>query len=250
MSTTSIAQPQRQEVAHETLTSTALPYPSSSTVANQQSRSDSTQLETPPRAPASDMQRYEGDSSASASSRSPSPFSESSNTENSSVSELTDSATDSDSSCSTQPERVSPQTVTYKLVGDNIDKNVRPRQMRTDYQTRSLHYFHTYAVCDRVDMSQFSNDKPITDMADIDLRELLPTQADEDTLRENFAVLVARTLAKYMPFFAKFCKGLERHIHHAFSHEMAQKSEVVSVQFLDFIFHMCVVSTDVCGSAS
>ena len=198
------------------------------------------------------MQRCEGDSSASSSSRSPSPLSESSNTENSSVSELTTashSATDSDSSSSTQPERVPPQTVSYKLVeGDNIDKNVRPREMRTDCQTRTLHYFHTY---DRVNMSQFSNDKPITDMADIDLRELLPTQADEDTLRENFAVLVARTLAKYMPFFAKFCKGLEKHIRTPciLARNGTKICEVVSVQFLDFIFHMCVVSTDVCGSA-
>ena len=34
--------------------------------------------------------------------------------------------------------------LTYKVVGDNIDKEVRPRQMRSDHQTRSLHYFHIY----------------------------------------------------------------------------------------------------------
>ena len=81
----------------------------------------------------------------------------------------------------------------YKLVGDNIDKNVRPREMNSNYQTRS---FHSYSVSDCVDMSQFSNTKPITD-----LRELLPMQIDEDTLCENFAVLVGRTLAKYIPFY-------------------------------------------------
>lgn len=37
---------------------------------------------------------------------------------------------------------------TFKLVGDNIDKEVQPREMHSDYQSRSLHYFHTYAVKD------------------------------------------------------------------------------------------------------
>ena len=43
------------------------------------------------------------------------------------------------------------------MVGDNIDKNIRPRDMRTDHQGRSLHYFHTYAVQDRVDLSNVSD---------------------------------------------------------------------------------------------
>ena len=55
---------------------------------------------------------------------------------------------------------------------DNIDKNV---ETRSDYQTRSLHYFHTYAVRDRVDMSEFSNDVHIPDVSSINLKQLLPT---------------------------------------------------------------------------
>ncbi len=42
---------------------------------------------------------------------------------------------------------------TFKIVGDNIDKTIRPREMRSDHQTRSLHYFHSYAVRDRIDIS-------------------------------------------------------------------------------------------------
>ena len=33
---------------------------------------------------------------------------------------------------------------TYKIVGDNIDKNIQPRDMRYEHQTRLLHYFHSY----------------------------------------------------------------------------------------------------------
>lgn len=47
--------------------------------------------------------------------------------------------------------------VSFKIVGDNIDKNVQPRFMRVDAPTRSLHYFHAYAVKDRVDLSSFSD---------------------------------------------------------------------------------------------
>ena len=32
----------------------------------------------------------------------------------------------------------------FKLVGDNIDKNVKPRNIRFSNQTTSLHYFHVY----------------------------------------------------------------------------------------------------------
>ena len=68
-----------------------------------------------------------------------------------------DTSSQSTSSTS-QSSETSSQRPTYKLVGDNIDKNVKPREMRSDHQTRSLHYFHTYAVRDRVDMSSYSDD--------------------------------------------------------------------------------------------
>ncbi len=38
----------------------------------------------------------------------------------------------------------------YFIVGDNFDKNIRPREMRVDNQMKSLHYFNSYAGLDRV----------------------------------------------------------------------------------------------------
>ena len=121
-----------------------------------------------------------------------------------------------------------PTLPTYKLVGDNVDKNVKPRDMRSDNQTRSLHYFHTYAVRDRVDISSQSNEKQIPDIDSVQLENLLPDSQDEKVLFSNFAELVGRTLKKYLPFFEKFGSGMERHIAHEFSQEMARKSEVVN----------------------
>ncbi len=46
----------------------------------------------------------------------------------------------------------------YKLVGDNIDKNVYARYMRIiKHQNRSLHFFHALAILDRVDISKLSD---------------------------------------------------------------------------------------------
>ena len=40
--------------------------------------------------------------------------------------------------------------LSYTLGGDNLDKNVTPRNMRLDHQRKSLHYFNVCAFQDRV----------------------------------------------------------------------------------------------------
>ncbi|KAL5502692.1 hypothetical protein EMCRGX_G009506 [Ephydatia muelleri] len=44
----------------------------------------------------------------------------------------------------------------FRLVGDNVDKNVKSRDMRLNSQTTSLHCFHKYAVKDRICFSHLS----------------------------------------------------------------------------------------------
>ena len=46
----------------------------------------------------------------------------------------------------------------FKLVGDNIDKNIQLCTMTIDNRTKSLHYFHSFGVRDLVDLSTFSNE--------------------------------------------------------------------------------------------
>ena len=48
------------------------------------------------------------------------------------------------------------QSISYKIVGDNIDKNIRASFQRIDHQTKSIHYFHTFAAKDRIDFSNLS----------------------------------------------------------------------------------------------
>ena len=118
---------------------------------------------------------------------------------------------------------------TFKLIGENIDKHVKPRDMRSDYQVHDLHvhvhYFYVYGVRDHIDLSSFPDNPALPDITSIILNLILPTAT-----HENFSILVARTLKKYMymPFFTRFGTGLERHIRHHYYDEMSKKSEVVT----------------------
>ena len=79
----------------------------------------------------------------------------------------------------------------FKLIGDNIDKNVHPSFQRLNYHTvQSLHYFHAYACLDRID---FSNLDDLSPFGVIDVRKACLTSASEILqLKSNFYVLVSR----------------------------------------------------------
>lgn len=119
-----------------------------------------------------------------------------------------------------------------KLVGDNIDKNIKPQDMRIDNQTKSLHYFHVYNVRDRIDLNEHDDEEPTPDISSISIDSILPSAEDDVAMHNNYSILIARVLRKHMPFLKKFGAGLERHIRHEFYEDMSAKSEVVSTDVL------------------
>ena len=71
-----------------------------------------------------------------------------------SFSPITSSESISDTSSCCSVSEATPQfATTFKIVGDNIDKTIRPRQETSQHHTQSLHYFHSFAVKDRCDVS-------------------------------------------------------------------------------------------------
>ena len=130
---------------------------------------------------------------------------------------------------------------TYKIIGDNLDKNVKPsaRDMRSDHQTRSLHYYHAYAVRDRIDLTNFEDSPSLPNLKDIDVQEILPSATDKNEIHSNFSFLVARVLKKHMAFFKKFGKGTVKRLRHEYSCEMGQKSEVVSTLIISISLGIC-----------
>ena len=70
---------------------------------------------------------------------------------------------------------------TMKLVGDNIDKYVKPREMRADSQASTLHFFNMYAVRDQVDTSSLEDEPSLPDLCSIDLDKLFLSIEDKTT---------------------------------------------------------------------
>ena len=65
------------------------------------------------------------------------------------------------------PPSLQSELKSFKIVGDNLDKHVQPRDMRSDYQARSLHFFHSYAVQDRIQSESCSESVPPIDPANV-----------------------------------------------------------------------------------
>ena len=115
----------------------------------------------------------------------------------------------------------------FKIVGDNIDKNVHPRHQTLDRRTQSLHFFNCYAVQDRCDFSSFSDTMPFPDFSNFDVVQLLPQKNDVAQLLSDVTILVARTLTQNLKGFENYQDLVPQHIAHEYSKEMNQTSTVV-----------------------
>lgn len=123
----------------------------------------------------------------------------------------------------------SPNWCGFKVVGDNLDKNVKPRYMRIDKRTQSLHYFNAYAVKDRVDCSEDSTEHqqfPPT----CDPQTILPNQDDHFQFFENCSILLGRILVKHIPILSSLSDATVWHIRHEQSQAMKETSIVVSLR--------------------
>lgn len=118
----------------------------------------------------------------------------------------------------------------YILQGDNCDTTVRVRDMRSENQNKSLHYFNTYAAKDRqhfYKMDSTSNSKS-SDLRSAPLSTFLPTMEDCKAIRDNYIFPVAKVLVEHLKFLHPLKKCVPCHVTHKYSLEMSRKSEIVS----------------------
>ena len=80
--------------------------------------------------------------------------------------------------------------VGYAVIGDNIDKNVRPSYQRQDRTTQSLHYFHSYSLKNRINIFEMSDRRPSS--IDISPTNILPSQLDITMMIKEYGVLISR----------------------------------------------------------
>lgn len=79
----------------------------------------------------------------------------------------------------------------YKIVGDNIDKNIHFHHQSLESQGRSLHYFHSYAILDRFDCSTYSDEAP-PEPDYIDVGNFLPDESLVRMVLRRFTILIER----------------------------------------------------------
>ncbi|SMN02075.1 hypothetical protein SPONN_428 [uncultured Candidatus Thioglobus sp.] len=128
----------------------------------------------------------------------------------------------------TLPQEHAHDTPGFIVVGDNIDKHVAPRDMRSDHQAKSIHHFHSYAALNRVDIPQCSSNKPQCAVDTLPVCTFLPSASDCTALKENYTILAARIIVADIPFFQHLKEFVLDHIQHQYSEQMKQKSVTVS----------------------
>lgn len=120
----------------------------------------------------------------------------------------------------------------YKLVGDNIDISVNTRFMRAQgYRNQSLHFFHSCAVLDRIDLTHLPLQLLPTchNSPEKMAHSLLPSPENDASIIQNIAILIGRVLVTHMKYFSfTFSESVPWHICHKYYAQMSSKSQVVS----------------------
>lgn len=128
-----------------------------------------------------------------------------------------------------------------KLVIDNVNKNVVPRNTTSEQQTKSLHYVHMYRVEDRISIGHLSHDPPerSTSIFSAEVfKSVLLSPNDNETMANYFSLLVSRVLVTHMHFFnMTFADVVDWHIPHQFSQNMAKALMVVSQTYIQAFYY-------------
>lgn len=119
----------------------------------------------------------------------------------------------------------------FRLCGDNIDKSICRRHLRSDRRNQSIHYFHAYAVENRIDISALSDVSiHVSEFTTLEYasKSVLPRRGDDTMIRENIGILISRVLYQHLDFFNFSLDGvIQWHITHKYYTEMSCKSTVV-----------------------
>ena len=112
-------------------------------------------------------------------------------------------------------------------MGDNVDLRLHPRHQSLTRRDQDLHWFHMYAIKDRVVGLHLADDRPIAEIGKMPLSTFLPNVEDCRCLHREFTILFARVLIKHIPCFQFLQAVVPDHILHVFSDLMSKKSETV-----------------------
>ncbi len=122
--------------------------------------------------------------------------------------------------------------IVFKFWGDNVDKQRKVRDLRSDHQGKMLHMFSLLVGRSRTPAPELPFTGQVSKLTEVPDEFFLPKSADVEAVRNNLVVLVSRILTEYFPALAPFSKVVQKHIPHRYSAKMSQKSEVVVLDIL------------------
>ena len=95
-----------------------------------------------------------------------------------------------------------PTDQTIIIIGDNWDKNIKPRDMRSNNQVKSLHLFHAIATTSRVKTLHLNDKQSIGSIRTLPVSEFLPSIDDCTAIHDNYVILVARVITANFEYFS------------------------------------------------
>ncbi len=133
----------------------------------------------------------------------------------------------------------------YRIVGDNWDMEVKSRCQTTAKNNRSLHYFHMFAVTDRIYQENLSTKKPQKVIDAISMDEFLPVSAVQEEFLDDLHDIIPRILVRYVKAYKPLKKAVIYHISHSHTQEMNTKSEWVgSLSVFNFLLVLSAYTSD------
>lgn len=115
----------------------------------------------------------------------------------------------------------------YSIVFDNIDLEIKRKDMTMANQNKNVHWVNHKVVINRISGNQLEWEGPKQEIVDVPNIKFLPSAHDYKQQRHNYIVLVSRILVSYFNCFQPLKEACIQHIQHKYMKEMAEKSEKV-----------------------
>jgi len=117
--------------------------------------------------------------------------------------------------------------VTFKFVGDNVDKRKEVQDIRVDHQSELQHMYSMLVVRSRVPSPPLDARSVVSDFGSLQPSDFLPTAEDIKAIKDNLVVLVSCILCQNMKHHSFILRVVPAHITHQYSEEIAKKSDVI-----------------------
>ena len=116
-----------------------------------------------------------------------------------------------------------------KFWGDNVDKQRRVRDYRSDHHGEMLHMYSILVGQSRTPALELLHTGHVADLTVVPIESFLPESGDVLAVKSN---LVSWILTQYFPALGFLGKVVPKHILHRYSKQMSEKSEVVVLDIL------------------